>query len=136
MLYHQIVMNTLELVAVAEVDISAGVYRRYFLKSPQSEDLMLYFDDLSRGRMMAEVLRLIMVEDLASEAAYLRFELKNHQQDYSVQAEMYAELFDAVHEEVRSVVAQQWVDEFDRAWRQKIIYLLTALNANMPKTSV
>lgn len=123
-----VVSSTLERAALVVEDLSEPVYRRYFAADPDAAALMAHMDDLTRGRMLNEVLRLLMEWDPVSDSAYLNFEVRNHQYAYRVESRMYRELLVAL----RDVVAQLLGDSFepDRvAWESRIAGLLAEIEA-------
>jgi hemoglobin-like flavoprotein len=126
------IMASLEIVAENSGDINPAVYKRYFQMSPGSEALMAHIDDLVRGKMMEEVMRLLMLEDTCSEDEYLTFEMKTHAESYSVIKEMYKSILTAVWEVVREGLGDEWSDEFENAWRTRIESLLEAINNHIP----
>jgi hypothetical protein len=126
------IMASLEIVAEKCGDINTAVYERYFQKSPGSEELMSHIDHLVRGKMMEEVMRLLMLEDTAAEDEYLSFEMKTHEQAYSVIQSMYTSLLTSVWEIVREGVADDWTKEFEDAWQERIASLSEALQNHMP----
>ena len=71
-----LIVQSLE-IAAENGDITEQIYQRYYEKSPESAELMLYVDDNVKGKMMDEVYRLLMVEDYAEESAYLNWEVDN-----------------------------------------------------------
>ena len=126
------IMASLEIVAEKCGDINPAVYERYFQKSPGSEELMSHIDHLVRGKMMEEVMRLLMLEDTVAEDEYLSFEMKTHEQAYSVVQSMYASLLTSVWEIIREGVADDWTEEFENAWQERIASLSEALKNHMP----
>ena len=129
------IMASLEIVAEKCGDINTAVYERYFQKSPGSEELMSHIDHLVRGKMMEEVMRLLMLEDTVAEDEYLSFEMKTHEQAYSVIQSMYTSLLTSVWEIVREGVAADWTKEFENAWQERIASLSEALQNHMPTAS-
>ena len=112
----ELIAESLELLGESDADIYGRVYEHFFRMNPEAEELMTHMDELSRGRMLEEVTRLLMVEDLGAESAYVTFEYNNHKTAYSVQSRMYRELFDAFAITVKEIVGGAWRPEFDEAW--------------------
>lgn len=121
MLSSELISTTLELVGEQTDDLTTPVYERYFEASPESDGLMGHMDMLMRGRMLGEVINLLIMpnEDLD---ITLDFEVKTHSAN-GVHLEMYGQLFDAVYYVVRQVVGGQWISKFDTAWQQRLDYL-------------
>jgi len=112
----ELIAESLELLGESDADIYGRVYEHFFRMNPGAEELMTHMDELTRGRMLEEVTRLLMVEDLGAESAYVTFEYNNHKTAYSVQSRMYRELFDAFAITVKEIVGDAWRPEFDEAW--------------------
>lgn len=115
----ELIAESLELLSESDVDIYGKVYEHFFRMNPSAEELMTHMDELTRGRMLEEVTRLLMVDDLGAESAYVTFEYNNHKTAYSVQSSMYRELFDAFAIAVKEIVGGAWRPEFDDAWRNR-----------------
>ena len=115
----ELIAESLELLSESDVDIYGKVYEHFFRMSPGAEELMTHMDELTRGRMLEEVTRLLMVDDLGAESAYVTFEHNNHKTAYSVQSLMYRELFDAFAIAVKEIVGGAWRPEFDEAWMSR-----------------
>lgn len=126
------VATSLEIAATAAGDITQEVYRRYFAACPGSEALMSHIDDLVRGRMLEEVLRLIMLGDYSSEKQYLDFEVANHKLAYSVEPHMYRNLLQALQDTVEDAVGEDWTGEFETAWNTRRERLLAEIQARHP----
>lgn len=121
MSHSEVISTTLELAAEQVEDLTAPVYERYFEASPESDGLMGHMDMLMRGRMLGEVINLLIMPDDDLDVT-LNFEVKTHAAN-GVHIEMYGQLFDAVHFVVRNVVGDQWTSEFDTAWQRRLDYL-------------
>jgi hemoglobin-like flavoprotein len=113
---NELIAESLELLGESDVNVYGRVYDHFFRANPDAEDLMTHMDELTLGRMLDEVTRLLMVDDLGAESAYVAFEYNNHKTAYSVQSSMYRQLFDAFAIAVRGVVGDEWRPEFDEAW--------------------
>ncbi|MBV1906792.1 MAG: hypothetical protein KUG75_11995 [Pseudomonadales bacterium] len=110
-------------VAEASGDITPLVYADYFAHCEGSEYLMLDIEDREKGRMMDEVFRLLLVQELRPEKEYLRYETKNHQ-GYGVELEMYEKLFNSLQNTVKRLLGSSWLPEFEEAWQFRITELL------------
>jgi len=115
-----LVMNSFELTAESAGDITDAVYTRYFADCPESEELMQHLDQGVRGKMIQEVMPLIMVDDYADEQDYLNFEVKFHRTSYHVEAHMYAKLLNALKATVQSSLKDDWTNQFEQAWSARI----------------
>ena len=126
-----LVMHTFELAAGRTTDITADVYRRYYDRAPDSQALMSHVDHYMQGRMLDEVLTLLMTEAAELPEGYLHFEVANHA-SYGVQLDMYRHLFEAVRESVQALTGDDWDEACAEAWRQRIDELMQAINAAAP----
>lgn len=114
-----VIYESLELLAERAGDITDQVYERYFTVDADSRELMAYVDPGQRGKMMDEILRLILVDDYSEEEGYLNWEVDNHEIAYSVKPEMYAPLFDALIDTVKSALGDDWSGQMEQAWQQR-----------------
>jgi hemoglobin-like flavoprotein len=122
-----IIEQSLERAAEVMDDFSGSVYKRYFDLQPDAEDLMSHLDDIVRGKMVAEIIRLLFVEDYHEEADYLRFETKTHADSYFVKEDMYPDLLTAVVASVKEGAGDIWEASVAQAWQTKQEDLLAAL---------
>ena len=122
-----IIEQSLERAAEVMDDFSGSVYKRYFDLQPDAEDLMSHLDDIVRGKMVAEIIRLLFVEDYHEEVDYLRFETKTHADSYFVKADMYPDLLTAVVASVKEGAGDIWEASVEQAWQKKQEDLLAAL---------
>ena len=113
---NDLIAESLEMLSESETDIYGRVYEHFFRINPDAEELMTHMDELTLGRMLEEVSRLLMVDDLSAESAYVAFEYNNHKTAYSVQTEMYRQLFEAYALAVKEIVGDAWRSEFHEAW--------------------
>lgn len=121
------VIASLEIAAERAGDLREEVYERYYAACPDAEQLMAHVDEHMQGRMLDEVLRLLMVSDLGSEQGYLNFEVENHR-GYKVEPGMYPDLFRAVEQVVRKALGADWSAAFDAAWVARITALLAEID--------
>ena len=114
------VYESLELAAETAGDITPQVYERYFSRCAGSAALMSHIDDIVRGRMLEEVVRLMMLPEYSGEQQYLDFEINNHRSAYSVEPHMYGNLLSALRDTVRESLDGRWNDRFEAAWDRRI----------------
>ncbi|MFW6092420.1 MAG: hypothetical protein ACODAC_00505 [Pseudomonadota bacterium] len=126
------VLESLELAAERGGDLTADAYQRYYAASAEAERLMSHVDPYMQGRMMDEVLALLMAPPEDVPADYLRFETANHA-SYGVGPHLYRPLFEAVRESVRAVLGDDWNDGMDAAWATRITGLLARIEAVAPE---
>ncbi len=121
------IIESLELVAERAGDITAPTIAAYHERCPASAALMDHMDEHMLGRMMDQVLLLIMEDGEAELNNYLEFETANHEA-YGVEPHMYDNLFSAVVDTVKSVLGSSWTERFDAAWRARSESLLAAIH--------
>ena len=117
------ILQSLSEVAEKSGDIAPYIYKAYFQRCPGSEALMSHIDDLVKGRMMAEVFKLLMAEDLPKLGRYLRFETKTHK-GYGAEPQMYENLLISVRDTVKKSLGAGWRDEYEQAWQARLQELL------------
>ncbi len=79
----------LERVAASDSNFDQRCFERFFQMSEEGESLMIHMDHIHRGKMMAEIYRLLLAEKLEDEADYLNWEAKNHETAYFVPKNLY-----------------------------------------------
>ncbi|MCB1693986.1 MAG: globin [Pseudomonadales bacterium] len=124
-----LVLESLELAAENIDDIVPPVYKSYFDRCPGSEALMSHIDNLVRGKMLDEVLRLVMKESYEGEQQYLDFEVNNHKLAYSVEPHMYGNLLAALRDVIRDAAGDGWTDAHEQAWDDRIALLTSEITA-------
>lgn len=117
------VIESLEIAAERAGDLREAVYRNYYDACPDAWALMAHVDEHMQGRMLDEVLRLLMIDDFEPEAGYLNFEVENHR-GYNVERGMYPDLLRAVQQVVREALGEDWTADFDAAWSARIAALV------------
>lgn len=125
----ELIAESLEYLADTDEDIYTEIFDAFYAASPAAENLMLHMDELTKGRMLEEVTRLLMSADVELEAAYLDFELRNHEQAYSVERPMYRQLFNAFAGVIRDLAGDRWTPEYEQAWSDRIEELSSAMEA-------
>ena len=129
------IIETFEVAAERAGDITEAVYRRYYARSPQAEQLMSHVDEHMQGRMMNEVLSLLMTPADELPEHYLEFETRNHA-SYGVDPELYRPLFEAVRDEVRAALGGDWNPQVEAAWTARIDALESRLQAVAPSPAL
>jgi len=122
-----LVMHSFEIAADRTGDITAPVYERYFELCPASKNLMSHIDGYVQGRMLEEVIELLLTERPQTLHDYLRFETKTHV-SYGVETPMYANLLAAVRDTVRDALAGDWNPGYERAWDDRVGTLLAEID--------
>ncbi|MGE0625852.1 MAG: globin [Pseudomonadales bacterium] len=122
------ITQAMELVAERAGDITEAVFARYFDRCAGSRALMDHMDEYMRGRMMTQVLLLLMEPGEQELASYLHFETDAHK-SYGVEQYMYENLLAAVHEEVAQALNGAFTPAMDAAFRSRIDHLLKEIAA-------
>ena len=99
---------TLERVAVSDSDFDQRCFERFFQMSEEGNSLMAHMDQVHRGKMMAEIYRLLLADKLEDEADYLNWEAKNHETAYSVPKNLYAIFMGAFQALVAATLGSAW----------------------------
>jgi hypothetical protein len=120
-------IDSLTLAAERRGDIAPAIMERFFALSPSAAALMEHMDSYMCGRMVEQVLLLLMEEGEQELEHYLSFEVGNHEA-YGVLLPMYGQLFEAVRDTVREAAGAQWTDAHASAWQQKTGSLLDAIS--------
>jgi hypothetical protein len=118
-----LILSTLERAADKAGDITSDVYLRWYSRCPEAERVMAHVDEHMQGRMLAEVLRLVMTPEPSAERSYLAFETRSHTA-YGVTPSMYGPLLVALRDTVRAALDDQWTAAADAAWTQRVDALL------------
>lgn len=125
------VVESLEIAAEQIGDITVPVYQRYYRDCPDAHEVMAHVDQHMQGRMLDELLRLLMVRDFSQERGYLDFEVENHRA-YNVGPEMYPDLCRAVRMVVRDGLGDRWTAAFEDAWADRVSALLAEIDSRNP----
>ncbi len=119
----QPLVATLESAANAAPDIYELAFNRYFELCPASRELLQHSDELMRGRMMEQVMGLLMDESAADLEVYFKFEVANHE-GYGAAPVMYQHLFAACKEVTQANSGDAWNASANESWDQQIGLLL------------
>ena len=114
-----LVLESLMLAAETGEDVTDAVNAAFQAMEPEASDLMDHMDEHMLGRMMQEVLMVLMAENPDDQLEYLNFEVGSHL-GYGVATPMYGSLFAAVRDCVRDLVGDAWTPETESAWDQRI----------------
>ncbi len=119
----QPLVDSLAVAAESASDIYELVFARYFELCPDSRELLEHTDDLIRGRMMEQVMSLLMDEDLQNLELYFKFEVANHE-GYGALLPMYGHLFCACKDVTQSYSSSAWTEQTNSVWDAQISLLL------------
>lgn len=116
---HDPVVASLEYVAEHAGDVAQELYRRFAARCPQSAALMSHMDDYMLGRMMQDVLLLVMTRPDEIDDHYLSFEVESHRA-YGVTPEMFPPLLNVVRDTAKEHLREHWTPQMDDAWRERL----------------
>lgn len=122
------VAETLDAVARRDIDLTAPVLDHYAARRPESAALMAHMDTYMKGRMMADVLMLLLTPPAEVDRNYLTFEVDSHRA-YGVTADQFPDLLASVRDSVREAVGDAWDEAADRAWAARIDGHMHAIRA-------
>lgn len=117
------VLTSFELAAESGRDITADAYERFYARCPEARAIMSHVDQHMQGRMLEEVLELLMTPDGEVEEGQLAFEMSNHR-SYGTSPDHYRPLLEAVRDTVQAELGHGWNARFAKAWHQRIATLL------------
>jgi len=123
------VSDSLERCAEAAGDITEEVYQRFFKVCGNAVDLMGHSDQYMKGRMLAQVVELLLTDEHMGEEGYLRWEVDNHVLAYGVDVGMYNAFLDALRDTVRDAVGDAWGPAHAKAWAGRVDSLLEEIYA-------
>ena len=123
------ISDSLEQCAEAAGDITDTVYERFFNECGSAEPLMGHSDTGMKGRMLAQVIELLLTDEHLGDDGYLRWEVDNHLLAYGVEVEMYPAFLNAVRDEVKESLGNGWDADQEKAWSTRIDTLLEDIYA-------
>lgn len=119
MTQHDPVVASLEHLAEHAGDVSQELLRRFSERCPDSAALMSHMDDHMVGRMMQDVLLLLMASPEEIDAQYLSFEVSSHRA-YGVTPDMFPPLLEVVREAVKIRLGERWTADTAAAWADRL----------------
>jgi hypothetical protein len=122
------ILAAMELVAEKAGDVAPAIFGRYFERCRESRELMEHMDEHMLGRMMDQVLLLIMDPGEEELASYIVFETASHRA-YGVQSHMYESLMYSVRDVIADVLGDALTSDMSRALKTRIDYLLGEITA-------
>lgn len=114
------VVDSLELCAALDQDINDAVYQLFFAACPEAVALMGHSDEHMRGRMMTQVLELLMEDTDYQSGDYLDWEVENHVNAYAVSTHMYSAFLPAVKTALQQALGTQWHNQHEAAWNLRL----------------
>jgi len=112
-----IIESSLEQLIETGGDLGQDCFARFFERSEEGRGLMEHMDDVHRGKMMAEIYRLLLTPDLSTETDYLNWESKNHQTAYFVPKSLYPVFMDALIESISASLGADWTQTVAEAFQ-------------------
>jgi hypothetical protein len=112
-----IIESALEQLIETGGDLGQDCFARFFERSEEGRGLMEHMDDVHRGKMMAEIYRLLLTPDLSTETDYLNWESKNHQTAYFVPKSLYPVFMDALIESISASLGADWTQTVAEAFQ-------------------
>jgi hypothetical protein len=122
------ILTAMEQVAEQAGDIAPAIFARYFERCGESKALMDHMDEHMLGRMMDQVLLLIMEPGEEELASYIEFETASHK-SYGVQPHMYESLMHSVEDVIAEKLADGFTPDMASAFKGRIDYLLQEISA-------
>ncbi len=123
----QPLVESLSLAAETVPDFYAAVFDRYFELCPESRELMQHTDNHMRGRMLEQVVLLLLDDDIESLESYFAFEVANHIA-YGTSEHMYGNLFSACQQVVQENIGDAWDAACERSWNAQLQRLLDSIH--------
>lgn len=126
----ELIERALECAAADDPKLNERIYKNFYDAMPDAEQLMSHVDEGVRGKMMAEIYRLLLTKDVAaSDSEYLVFETKTHANSYFVQPEMYRLLSDVLLQTLRLSAARVWGPAVEASVSRRLNEMTTAINS-------
>ena len=123
------IIAAMELVAEKAGDISPAIFKRYFERCEDSKALMEHMDEHMLGRMMDQVLLLLMESGEEELTSYIDFETSSHR-SYGVKPYMYERLMLAVQDIMVQSLGSDFSPAMAEAFQSRIDDLLGAIAAS------
>ena len=126
----ELIERVLECAAEDDPELNEMVYRNFYDAMADAGQLMSHVDEGVRGKMMAEIYRLLLADDVAtSDSDYLVFETKTHANSYFVRPEMYRLLSDVLLQTLRLSAARVWGPAVEAAVSRRLNAMTTAISS-------
>lgn len=109
-------------------DVTELLYQRFAARCPEHAALMDHMDSYMLGRMMSDVLTLVMSDPATIDPGYLSFEVTSHHA-YGVTPDMFPPLLEVVRDVSRERLGARWDAGLEAAWAERLRGLETAIAA-------
>lgn len=123
------VVESFERAAEVAGDITPAVYEHFYLRCPAAREVTAHLDPHMKGRMLEEVIELLLQPPDAIDDAQLAFETSNHR-SYGTDPSHYRPLLEAVRDSLREALGAEWSSEVDAAWTHRIEALTARILAH------
>jgi hypothetical protein len=120
---HEAVQQSLEAAAERCDDLSVPVYERFFEAHPAASQMMKHVDERVRGRMLNDVLELLMVPAAEDDRPLIAFEVASHR-GYGVPEALYVPFLTAIRDTVRALAPEIVGPRVEAGWNRRIDQLL------------
>ena len=114
--HQELIEASFSLAGERDPDFTDHVYERYFAACPEAHGLLGHADEHMRGRMLEDVLVLLMTAPADVEEGYVEWEVENHVGGYAVTPQMYRPLFESVRDVVRAATGEAFSTDVEAAW--------------------
>ena len=130
----ELIERVLECAAEDDPRLNETIYKNFYEAMPDAEQLLSHVDEGTRGKMIAEIYRLLLAEDVAaSDGDYLMFETKTHANSYFVLPEMYNVLSDVFLQTLRLSAAREWSPTVEAVVSRRLNSRARAINSAVIK---
>jgi hypothetical protein len=113
------IITTLACLAAGRDDVTPLLHERFVRRLPEAEALMAHMDEHMLGRMMSDLLMLVMTQPGEIEPDYLGFEISSHDA-YGVAPDMFPPLLEVVRDVAREAAGDHWTEAAERAWAARL----------------
>jgi len=118
---------SLERLAEQGDEVTALLHERFAARAPESAALMTHMDEHMLGRMMGDLLTLMLTPPEDIDRGYLGFEVQSHRA-YGVTPDMFPPLLEVVQEAAREACGTAWDADTDRAWERRVQDIRAAID--------
>jgi len=122
-----LIYASLERLAEQHDDVTALLHEHFAARAPESAALMTHMDEHMLGRMMSDLLALVMTPPEEIDNGYLGFEVQSHRA-YGVTLDMFPPLLEVVRDAAREASGTDWDADTDRAWDRRVQDIRAAIS--------
>ena len=121
------IITSMAYLAASQDDVTPLLYERFVRRLPEAGAMMRHMDEHMLGRMMGDLLVLVMTPPDEIEPDYLAFEISSHDA-YGVRPEMFAPLLAVVRDAAREATGGYWNADTDAAWNARLQGICAAID--------